>query len=56
MIYYRYLFDNIGIFFNGHKSAQVGSESVINLRSGSIIQAYGSTDPDSEDIFTDPEH
>jgi hypothetical protein len=49
----RYLFN--------HKNFQVGSGSgqVCNKwppRHGSIIQDYGSTDPDPQEIFTDPQN
>ncbi len=36
-------------FINSHKNVQVGS-------AGSVIQDYGSKDPDPKEIFTDLQH
>ncbi len=44
------------IFVNGHKNAQVGSGTVIDPGSVSVIQDYGFKDPDPKEIFTDPQH
>jgi hypothetical protein len=55
MIYY--LYDNNN-FINGHKNVRVGSGSGINYPTGpgSVIQDYGSKDPDPKEILTDPQH
>ncbi len=55
------LYINKIFYFNGHKNAQAGS-GPCRIRNNcppgyrSIIQDYGSADPDPKDIFTDPQH
>jgi hypothetical protein len=48
MIYYQYLFDNKSI------PARSGSGSIIGWPPGSVIQDYGSANPDPKEIFADP--
>jgi hypothetical protein len=43
-------------FFFGHKNVQIGSIIKWPLGSGSIIENYGSSDPDPKEILKDPPH
>jgi hypothetical protein len=43
-------------FFFGHKNVQIGSIIKRPLGSGSIIENYGSADPDPKEILKDPPH
>jgi hypothetical protein len=54
IIYYQYLFDKI--FLLGTKSGRIPRIVHGPPGAGSVYQNYGTADPDSKEIFTDPQH